>query len=39
MPSAENLAIWIYETWAAGLPELSGVVVSETPKTSAAYRP
>jgi 6-pyruvoyltetrahydropterin/6-carboxytetrahydropterin synthase len=37
--SAENLAIWIYETWLPHLPELTGVVVSETPKTSAAYRP
>jgi 6-pyruvoyltetrahydropterin/6-carboxytetrahydropterin synthase len=39
VPSAENLAIWIYELWAPNLPELTGVVVSETPKTSAAYRP
>ena len=38
-PSAENLAVWIYDLWAERIPELSGVVVSETPKTTAAYRP
>ncbi|HUN35639.1 MAG TPA: 6-carboxytetrahydropterin synthase [Trebonia sp.] len=38
-PSAENLAIWIYEQWLDHLPELTAVRVSETPKTWAEYRP
>ncbi|MEV7084861.1 6-carboxytetrahydropterin synthase [Streptomyces sp. NPDC093085] len=38
-PSAENLARWIYERWSPQFPELSSVRLSETPKTSAEYRP
>lgn len=37
--SAESLAMWIYGLWRPQYPELTGVVVKETPKTSAAYRP
>lgn len=38
-PTAENLAIWIFEKWAGIYPELTAVRVSETPKTWAEYRP
>ncbi|WP_308460884.1 6-carboxytetrahydropterin synthase [Streptomyces finlayi] len=38
-PSAENLAKWIYDHWCEGLPELSAVKVSETPKTWVVYQP
>ncbi|GGX88173.1 6-pyruvoyl trahydropterin synthase family protein [Streptomyces hiroshimensis] len=38
-PSAENLAVWIYEQWFTVYPELTAVRVSETPKTWAEYRP
>lgn len=38
-PTAENLAIWIFEEWAVTYPELTAVRVSETPKTWAEYRP
>ncbi|WAL72864.1 6-carboxytetrahydropterin synthase [Kitasatospora sp. YST-16] len=38
-PSAENLAIWLFECWNDRLPELTGMQVSETPKTWAVYRP
>ncbi|GAA2321380.1 6-carboxytetrahydropterin synthase [Streptomyces caniferus] len=38
-PSAENLAIFIYEQWYTDYPELTAVRVSETPKTWAEYRP
>jgi 6-pyruvoyltetrahydropterin/6-carboxytetrahydropterin synthase len=38
-PSAENLALWIYDLWKPRLPELTAVSVSETPKTWATYRP
>ncbi|WP_328345417.1 6-pyruvoyl trahydropterin synthase family protein [Micromonospora sp. NBC_00421] len=38
-PSAENLSRWIYDQWHERYPELSGVRVSETPKTWAEYRP
>jgi len=38
-PTAENLAVWMYEEWTERLPELSCVRVSETPKTWAEYRP
>lgn len=37
--SAEYLAMWIYDLWFPQYPELSAVIVSETPKTTAAYRP
>ncbi|MFE2728323.1 6-pyruvoyl tetrahydropterin synthase family protein [Kitasatospora sp. NPDC059327] len=37
-PTAENLAIWIYEQWIPEFPELTAVRVSETPKTWAEYR-
>jgi len=38
-PSAENLAIWLYRLWRPLFPQLSGVGVSETPKTWAWYQP
>ena len=38
-PSAENLAAWIYDTWLPEYAELTAVSVSETPKTSATFRP
>jgi 6-pyruvoyltetrahydropterin/6-carboxytetrahydropterin synthase len=38
-PSAENLAMWIFEHWDDVYPELSAVRVSETPKTWAEFRP
>lgn len=38
-PTAENLAIWIFETWVERLPELTAVRVCETAKTSARYQP
>lgn len=38
-PSAENLAVWIFDLWCERLPELTAVQVSETPKTWATYRP
>jgi len=39
VPSAENLAIWIYEQWIDEYPELTAVKVCETAKTMAEYRP
>jgi 6-pyruvoyltetrahydropterin/6-carboxytetrahydropterin synthase len=38
-PSAENLAVWIFDLWSPRIPELTAVHVSETPKTWAVYRP
>jgi 6-pyruvoyltetrahydropterin/6-carboxytetrahydropterin synthase len=38
-PTAENIAVWLYNEWSETLPELSCVRVSETPKTWAEYRP
>ncbi|CAM5719594.1 hypothetical protein SBADM41S_05942 [Streptomyces badius] len=38
-PSAENMAMWIYDQWTERYPELSAVRVSETDKTWAEYRP
>ncbi|MFE1957595.1 6-pyruvoyl tetrahydropterin synthase family protein [Streptomyces sp. NPDC059479] len=38
-PSAENLAVWIFDLWKERFPELMAVRVSETPKTWAEYRP
>ncbi|MGW2705521.1 6-pyruvoyl trahydropterin synthase family protein [Streptomyces sp. NPDC001340] len=38
-PSAENLAMWIFELWSERFGEISAVRVSETPKTWAEYRP
>ncbi|GGR41652.1 6-pyruvoyl trahydropterin synthase family protein [Streptomyces roseolus] len=38
-PSAENLAVWIFDLWHERLPELTAVQISETPKTWATYRP
>ncbi|MGF1338761.1 MULTISPECIES: 6-carboxytetrahydropterin synthase [unclassified Streptomyces] len=38
-PSAENLARWIFDTWAGQFPELGAVKASETPKTWAVHRP
>ena len=38
-PSAENLAIWIFDMWSDRIPELTAVSISETPKTWATYRP
>jgi 6-pyruvoyltetrahydropterin/6-carboxytetrahydropterin synthase len=38
-PSAENVAIWLYQRWCPQFPQLSAVRVSETAKTWAEYRP
>lgn len=38
-PSAENLAVWMYEFWVERIHELTAVRVSETTKTWAEYRP
>lgn len=38
-PSAENIAVWIWDRWSEHYPELTAVRVSETPKTWAEYRP
>ncbi|MFD8967804.1 6-pyruvoyl tetrahydropterin synthase family protein [Streptomyces sp. NPDC059568] len=38
-PSAENLAVWIFDLWKERFPELMAVRISETPKTWAEYRP
>jgi 6-pyruvoyltetrahydropterin/6-carboxytetrahydropterin synthase len=38
-PTAENLAVWLYERWSKEFPELTSVRISETPKTWAEYRP
>ncbi|MCX5234985.1 6-carboxytetrahydropterin synthase [Streptomyces prunicolor] len=38
-PSAENLAVWIFDLWTDRFPELTAVKVSETLKTWAEYRP
>ncbi|MCD0452341.1 6-carboxytetrahydropterin synthase [Actinocorallia sp. API 0066] len=38
-PSAENLALYIYDHWKSHYPELTAVSISETPKTWATYRP
>ncbi|HWU05264.1 MAG TPA: 6-carboxytetrahydropterin synthase QueD [Streptomyces sp.] len=38
-PSAENMAMWIYEQWVERYPELTAVRISETDKTWAEYRP
>lgn len=38
-PTAEVLASWLYERLRAELPQLTDVAVSETPRTSAVYRP
>jgi 6-pyruvoyltetrahydropterin/6-carboxytetrahydropterin synthase len=38
-PSAENMAIWLYQRWCPRFPQLSAVRVSETAKTWARYRP
>ncbi|MFE4667815.1 6-pyruvoyl tetrahydropterin synthase family protein [Streptomyces sp. NPDC056716] len=38
-PTAEHLAVWLYERWSKELPELTSVRISETPKTWAEYRP
>jgi 6-pyruvoyltetrahydropterin/6-carboxytetrahydropterin synthase len=38
-PSAENVAIWLYQRWRPQFPQLSAVRVSETAKTWAEYRP
>lgn len=38
-PSAENLAKGIYTVWKCKIPQLSAVVVKETPKTEARYEP
>jgi 6-pyruvoyltetrahydropterin/6-carboxytetrahydropterin synthase len=39
VPSAENLAIWIFDQWSGEFPELVAVKVCETAKTTAEYRP
>ncbi len=38
-PTAEHLAVWVYERLKPGLPLLADVMVRETPSTSAVYRP
>lgn len=38
-PTAEILAAWLYERLRGDLPQLTDVAVSETPRTSAVYRP
>ena len=38
-PTAENLAIWIFEEWIEIYPELTAVRIAETQKTWAEYRP
>lgn len=38
-PSAENLAMWLFDLWYERYPELTAVRISETPKTWAEYRP
>ncbi|MGW7696240.1 6-pyruvoyl trahydropterin synthase family protein [Streptomyces asiaticus] len=38
-PTAENLAIWLYDQCLRDFPELTAVRISETPKTWAEYRP
>ncbi|MFF5703940.1 6-pyruvoyl tetrahydropterin synthase family protein [Streptomyces sp. NPDC012794] len=38
-PSAENLALWVFDLWTERIPELAAVKASETPKTWAEYRP
>ena len=38
-PTAESLARFLYEKWAAPFPQLVAVRVRETPKTLAEYRP
>lgn len=38
-PTAENIAAYLFTTFASVVPELSAVAVSETPKTWAVYRP
>lgn len=38
-PTAENLAVWVFERLAPALPTLTDVTVMETPTTSAVYRP
>lgn len=38
-PTAEILAVWIYEKLAGALPELRDVTVCETPSSRASYRP
>lgn len=35
--TSENLARWIYQTWATTYPELVAVTVCETAKTTATY--
>lgn len=37
--TAEELAVFFYDRWKPRFPELSGVMVSETAKTTATYRP
>ncbi len=38
-PTAENLAVWIFDQLKPTLPALTDVTVNETPSTSAVYRP
>lgn len=38
-PTSENMAKWLFDLFKDDFPQLSGVVVSETPSTIAAYRP
>lgn len=38
-PTAELIAMYIYEYFKVDIPELSAVIVKETPKTAARYEP
>ncbi len=38
-PTAEVLAVWIYDRLKTNLPQLADITVCETPNTSAVYRP
>jgi len=38
-PTAERLAVWIYERLRDALPQLADITVCETPTSQAVYRP
>jgi 6-pyruvoyltetrahydropterin/6-carboxytetrahydropterin synthase len=38
-PSAENIAVWVHDTWRPKFQELVAVRVAETPSAWAEYRP
>ena len=39
IPTAENIAKYLFDNFSQTFPELNGVIVKETPKTSATYFP